>query len=76
MLLKSYSLFIGYREIKGVMKKKNGKFILNLEGIGEMYPYDYIRHGFRVMQANKTEIEALVEGGYESKRLLLRFGYD
>ena len=75
MILKSYSLFIGYKELKGVIKKKGDKFILELDEIGEMLPYEYIRHGFRVLKADRKELEALVSGGYETKRLLLRFDY-
>ena len=76
MKLKACSLLLGYREYQASLARNpKGKYFLNVENIGELPPAEYVRHGFRVLEAKNSELEALIAGGYESKRLLMRF-YD
>ena len=76
MRIKACSLFMGYREYEAsLVQNFKGKCFVYVEGIGQLSPMEYVRHGFRVMQAKTSELEALVAAGYESRRLLMRF-YD
>ena len=63
---------LGYREFEAQIKMRNGKPTVILEEIGALLPSDYIKNGFSVKRANKAEIQALIDGGYEGRRLLLR----
>lgn len=51
---------------------RDGKPIVVLEQIGPLLASDYIKNGFSVKSATRAEIQALIDGGYESRRLLLR----
>ena len=76
MKLKACSLFLGYKEYDAsVMQNSEGKYSINVESIGQIAPAEYVRHGFRVIHARASELDALIAGGYENKRLLMRF-YD
>ena len=76
MRLKACSLFLGYKEYKAaIVKDGKGGYSLGVESIGEIAPADYVRHGFRVLEAKSSELQGLVAGGYENKRVLMRF-YD
>lgn len=71
--LKACSIFLGYREFNASLKRENKRYILQVEEMGDLSPSEYIRHGFRIIKANRKEVEALVDGGYENRRILLRF---
>ncbi len=73
MILKSHSLMLGYRQFEASFQRREGKLHLNIEGIGPLSPSDYIKNGFRVLRASTEELQALVQGGYESRATLLRF---
>ena len=72
MRLKSHSLMLGDREFQASIRVRDGKPLVVLDQIGPLLPSDYIKNGFSVKNATRTEIEALINGGYESRRLLLR----
>lgn len=72
MRLKSHSLMLGYREFEGSIRMRGGRPTLVLDQLGPLQVSDYIKNGFTVKSATKAEIRALIEGGYESRRLLLR----
>lgn len=76
MKLKACSLFLGYKEYDAsIVQDTKAKYRLNVKSIGQVAPAEYVRNGFRVIQAKASELEALIAGGYESKRLRMRF-YD
>ncbi len=68
MKVKTVSLFLGYRELQASLKKKGAKYRLYVEDLGEIAPVEYIRQGFRITEASKEELQALVQGGYESPK--------
>jgi hypothetical protein len=73
MRLKSHSLMLGYREWDASMVKNGADWRLVLESIGPVGPVDYMKNGFRIVEASREEIEALIAGGYENRRALLRY---
>lgn len=72
MKLKSHSLMLGYREWEGKLERRGKNIVLVLQGLGAISPTDYMKNGFRVLDGRRNELEGLVEGGYESRRALLR----
>ncbi|MCR9142034.1 MAG: hypothetical protein NXI24_07265 [bacterium] len=72
MRVKSHSLMLGYREFEASIRMRGGKPTVVLEQIGPLTASDYIKNGFSVKSATKAEIKGLIDGGYESRRLLLR----
>ncbi|MBX7058086.1 MAG: hypothetical protein K1X75_08455 [Leptospirales bacterium] len=76
MIVKSHSLMLGYRQFDAQFRRHNGKLVLSVEDIGPISPSDYIKNGFRVLRASTEELQALVQGGYESRTALLRFFSD
>ena len=78
MELRCHSLLHGNHHYTGRMvPPRPGKApLLYLEEPGRfVLPDEYIQDGYHVTEANRKEIEALVDAGYESRRLMLRF-YD
>lgn len=63
----------GYKEFEGRIRVEEGKPYLELIGQGFISANEYIRNGFRVMEATRPEIEGLIAGGYERSRLRMRF---
>ncbi len=72
MRIKSHSLMLGYREFQATLRMRDGKPLLVLDQIGPLTASDYIKNGFTVKEATRSEIQGLIDGGYESRRLLLR----
>ena len=75
MRIRCSSLMIGRREMLAHLRVEGGKPFLVGEGYGLITPDDYTRHGFRIIEASRDELEGMVAGGYESPRVHLRF-YD
>ncbi len=75
MVVKSYSLLLGYRQYQALLRRQGKRLILVVNGIGPLSPGNYIKNGFRVIKASRLELQGLVEGGYERPRAFLRY-YD
>ena len=73
MKVKSYSLMLGYKEFDAQLIKKNERFLLKIAELGEIDRQEYIRHGFRVIEAETKELKALVAIGFEKKSIFSRF---
>jgi len=72
MKLKSHSLMLGYKEWEARMQRRGRDMVLVIDGLGAISPTDYMKNGFKVQEARREELEQLVEGGYESRRAILR----
>ncbi len=73
MKIKSYSLLLGYKEFDAHLIKKNEEILLKVAGLGGIDRQEYIRHGFRVIEAETKELRILVAAGFEKKSIFSRF---
>ncbi|MDH5655781.1 MAG: hypothetical protein OEZ34_07735 [Spirochaetia bacterium] len=64
MLLKCYSMHLGFREFKAKLITEEGQPVLYLEDFGKLRPLDYIKQGFKVLEATPSELQTMDTAGY------------
>lgn len=65
MIVKSYSLMLGYREYTArVERGPDGRALLFVEDIGPISSLDYIKHGFKIVEASEREVDLLRKAEY------------
>ena len=67
MKFKCYSMHLGFREFKGRLVLEEGVKVLKLDDFGTITPLDYIKQGFRVMEASPDELKSMDLAGYSVK---------
>ena len=60
-------MHLGFREFRAKLIKEEGQIVLYLEDFGKLLPLDYIKQGFRVMEASPSELQAMDIAGYPVK---------
>lgn len=65
MKIKSHSLMLGYREYTArVGRGPDGRALLMVDDIGPLPALDYIKHGFKIVEASEREIGLLRQAEY------------
>ena len=67
MKFKCYSMHLGFREFTGKLSSQEGQVFLMLDGYGKITPLDYIKQGFRVMEASPEDLKSMHLAGYDVK---------
>ena len=67
MILKCYSMHLGFREFTGKLLMEEGRPVLMLDDFGKITPLDYIKQGFKVIDASPDELQSLHLAGYPVK---------
>lgn len=58
---------MGFREFQGQIVREGERMVLHLEGHGPITPLDYIKQGFRVLEASPEELKVMSLAGYSVK---------
>ncbi len=65
MKVKSHSLMLGYREYAAAVERgPDGRALLIVDGLGPVSSLEYIKHGFKVLEASPREIALLQQAEY------------
>lgn len=74
MEIRCHSLLLGNRRFTGRLQGSGKRPVLYLQELDRViHPDEYIQNGFRIIDADRRELEGLVAGGYESRRIMMRF---
>lgn len=58
---------MGFREFRASVESEDGRMVLMLEGHGSITPLEYIKQGFRVLEASPEEFRSMTLAGYDVK---------
>jgi hypothetical protein len=64
MKVKAHSLMIGYKEFEGKIDKRTSPPVLTLNDLGPVSPLEFIKQGFKLLEATPQEVAALKGLGY------------
>jgi hypothetical protein len=60
-------MHLGFREFTGKLYIDEGQKVLVLDNFGKITPLEYIKQGFRVMEASQEELKSMDIAGYSVK---------
>ena len=71
MKVKIHSIMLGYKEAEArIEKDAKGRPVLMVEGVGPVSSLEYIKQGFKMVQASAQELSVLRAAGYPMRNEL------
>lgn len=65
MKVKIHSIMLGYKEAEArIEKDAKGRPVLVVDGVGPVSSLEYIKQGFKLVEASTHELGVLREAGY------------
>ena len=65
MKVKIHSIMLGYKEAEArIEKDQKGKPVLVVDGVGPVSSLEYIKQGFKMVEASAHEVSVLRSAGY------------